>query len=222
MTRSRGRRQLAGTLSLSSHPRHVWRDVYWPFIGPLCTPRVAYGTRKPCAASSSSTFQPHSWAYELLTPRVDTCAAAMQRVLEMWLQPDLAVAAAAPAVPGGLASNRLPDPVSDSLGLFLILIIVELVVSWQRQRTDGKQQYNLRQSISNLSAGILAVLLGMWVGAPYQGCISKLRISVQQTWCSQCSTDSLAVRKGAPASRCAVCRETPAPHSSRLSLSWPT
>ncbi len=80
----------------------------------------------------------------------------MKRVLEVWLQPDLAVAAAC----GGSAAAHLPDPVSDSLGLFLVLIVVELVASWQIQRAGGKQQYNLRQSISNLSAGILSVLVG--------------------------------------------------------------
>lgn len=85
----------------------------------------------------------------------------MERVLEMWLRPDLAVAAA----PGGSAAARLPDPVSDSLGLFLFLIIVEMVVSWQAHRRGGKQRYNLRQSISNLSAGILAVLLGIFTKA---------------------------------------------------------
>ncbi|KAL4433846.1 hypothetical protein ABPG75_000287 [Micractinium tetrahymenae] len=88
--------------------------------------------------------------------------------LKAWLHPDRAVMGAAPpavAAPGGSAAAHLPDPVTNSMGLFLFLILVELIASWQRQRAGGKQQYNLRQTISNVSAGILSVLLGIFTKA---------------------------------------------------------
>lgn len=123
--------------------------------------RVPSGARKPCARfpCRKHSFQEWPPSCSLQAHRTRPLVelnAAMKRVLEVWLQPDLAVAAAC----GGSAAARLPDPVSDSLGLFLVLIVVELVASWQIQRAGGKQQYNLRQSISNLSAGILSVLVG--------------------------------------------------------------
>jgi hypothetical protein len=63
--------------------------------------------------------------------------------LQLWFHPER-------ATPG----EGVPDLISAALPMWAGLITTELLVS----NALGKKRYNLRQSISNLSAGLLALM----------------------------------------------------------------
>lgn len=68
--------------------------------------------------------------------------------LDAWLHPQ---------APGG----ALPDPVGTAIPVFFPVILLEVLCSWHRARRPGSsapQLYSLRQTISNLSAGVLMIL----------------------------------------------------------------
>ena len=71
------------------------------------------------------------------------CRQAMIDWLQLWFHPER-------ATPG----EGVPDLISAALPMWAGLITTELLVS----NSLGKKRYNLRQSISNLSAGLLALM----------------------------------------------------------------
>lgn len=72
----------------------------------------------------------------------------MEAVVHAWLHPESAL------------GHKLPDPILAAVPGFMALILIELVISILR----GKKVYNLRQTVSNLSAGVFLTLMGTWSG----------------------------------------------------------
>lgn len=77
--------------------------------------------------------------------------------------PLLAGSAAAQAwlAPEAALGVRLADPVAAAVPWFFVLIVVEMTAAARM----GKRVYNLRQSISNVAAGVLATMLGVFMKA---------------------------------------------------------
>ncbi|KAL6781147.1 hypothetical protein ACKKBG_A09990 [Auxenochlorella protothecoides x Auxenochlorella symbiontica] len=88
----------------------------------------------------------------------------MGALLRAWLHPEAHL------------GYELPDPIKASSAYFVLFMLLELAVSTYQ----GKKVYNLRQSLSNLSAGFFLVFLDVFTKAlfifPYSWLRSRVAI----------------------------------------------